>query len=322
MKVDLEERRRLSTEKVVENVGYRERTPLSYPNAGDGSGDYKRQRRPNPKYFDYDAGIDSLMGPPLSSTSGEPMPRALSSRKPPRNAMVVSPRVTSGWGSHRSSGRAVASHRTRAGVPQKPFARTLNKVASSSPVLSIMSKDDNTVSLDNLSIRELHEAFCSIYGRETSVKDKHWLKRQISAGWMRQKDVVIRSSSHYQVQNKLKARLDRVTQAEQPLPTKVPLNVGDAERDSTNESHLQKANEVEHFRDAFRNKLGSRCFQRRVTTPAVLSRGGSYGILTNGSLNGSSAPSSQTAIYGEVVNNGGFSLSSEYQFMKLMPPFP
>ncbi|KAG0560772.1 hypothetical protein KC19_9G012100 [Ceratodon purpureus] len=309
MRVDLEERRRLSAEKeAAEKVCCREGNPSTYVNAGDvGSGEYKRQRRPNPKYFDavYDAGDDFLMGPPLSSSSGEPMPRPLSSRKPPRNTVVVSPRVTSGWGSHRSSSRAAGSHRARAVVTQKPFIRTINKAASTCPVLSIVSKDDhNIMSLDNLSIRELHEAFCSTYGRETSVKDKHWLKRQISAGWVRQQDVVIRSSSHQQVQNKLKARLDRVTQAEQPLPTTVPSNVGNIEREVANESHLQKENDVEHFRDTFRNRLGSRCFQRRVTTPAILSRGGSFGILAAGSLNGSSDPRGQTAIYGEVVNNG------------------
>ncbi|KAH9320971.1 hypothetical protein KI387_015610, partial [Taxus chinensis] len=36
--------------------------------------------------------------------------------------------------------------------------------------------------LDNLSIRELHEAFRRTFGRETSVKDKQWLKRRISLG--------------------------------------------------------------------------------------------------------------------------------------------
>lgn len=38
------------------------------------------------------------------------------------------------------------------------------------------------VCLDNLSIRELHEAFRTTFGRQTSVKDKQWLKRRISMG--------------------------------------------------------------------------------------------------------------------------------------------
>ncbi|KAI5056774.1 hypothetical protein GOP47_0028592 [Adiantum capillus-veneris] len=36
--------------------------------------------------------------------------------------------------------------------------------------------------LDKLSIRELHEAFRTTFGRETSVKDKQWLIRRISLG--------------------------------------------------------------------------------------------------------------------------------------------
>lgn len=39
-----------------------------------------------------------------------------------------------------------------------------------------------SVCLDNLSIRELHEAFRTTFGRQTSVKDKQWLKRRISMG--------------------------------------------------------------------------------------------------------------------------------------------
>eukprot|EP00250_Pteridium_aquilinum_P017011 c23411_g3_i1 orf=244-2328(-) len=36
--------------------------------------------------------------------------------------------------------------------------------------------------LDKLSIRELHEAYRTTFGRQTSVKDKQWLKRRISRG--------------------------------------------------------------------------------------------------------------------------------------------
>jgi hypothetical protein len=310
MKVDLKKRKRLSAKKeVAKSVDVCESHPSIYLNTCDvGSGDYKRQRRPNPKYFDYDAGDDSLMGPLVSSTIGESMPRHLSSRKlPPKKVVAVLPRGTSNWGAHHNSSRAVgASHKSKA---VKPLSRTLCKVASTCPVLSIVSKEHNILSLDNLSIRELHKAFCSTFGRETSVKDKHWLKRQISNGWMRQQEVVIRSTSHQQVQNKIKARLDYVNQAEQPLSTAFPLNVGNIKMEAANnERQLQKANDVELFRDAFRSKLGSRCFQQRVTTPTILSGGGSFEILTTGSLNESSAQSGATAIYGEVVNNGEFTL--------------
>lgn len=38
------------------------------------------------------------------------------------------------------------------------------------------------ICLDNLSVKELHATFKATFGRETSVKDKQWLKRRISTG--------------------------------------------------------------------------------------------------------------------------------------------
>lgn len=311
MRVDIEEQRRLYVKKeVVECIGCHEGNCSTNLNASEGSGDFKRQRRPNPKYFNYDGGDDSLMGPSLSSSSKEPMTISISLQKPRRSPIIVSPRVTSGWGSHRMSRRAVASYKARIALSPKPFIPRLNKVAStcsSGLTMSTISKEGE-FSLDNLSIRELHEAFCSTYGRETFVKDKHWLKRQISTGWMmRQQDVVVRSCSQQHVQYKLKARLDRITEAQQPFPTTTLVNAGEVDRDVANEAHIQRASEVEHFRDAFRNRLGNTYFQRRVTTPKALSRDDSFGILTTRSLNGSSVAVGQT-IYRKVVNNGEFSL--------------
>eukprot|EP00268_Persea_americana_P045444 TRINITY_DN4632_c0_g1_i5.p1 TRINITY_DN4632_c0_g1~~TRINITY_DN4632_c0_g1_i5.p1 ORF type:complete len:682 (+),score=166.88 TRINITY_DN4632_c0_g1_i5:202-2247(+) len=45
------------------------------------------------------------------------------------------------------------------------------------------------ICLDNLSIRELHETFRATFGRETSVKDKLWLKRRIAMGLTNSCDV-------------------------------------------------------------------------------------------------------------------------------------
>lgn len=291
MRVDFEKQKRVhSAEKeVAERVSCHEGNCSTCLNAGEVSGDCKRQRRPNPKYFDYDAGDDSLMRPPISGLEPLPIPVA-STRKARRStAVVVSPRVTSGWGSHRRSGR---THRTSAAAvsQSKPGCCTRPPV-----LVSKAAPTTEGSPLDNLSIRELHEAFCSTYGRETSVKDKHWLKRQISAGWMmRQQDsAIIRSQSHC----KLKARLSQ--SAQQPLPAAVNaapvINTADIDRDAAHEAHVQGANEVEHLRKAFRNRLGNKCFQRRLTTPA---RGGAFG---------SAAAVAQTAIYGEVVNTGEFS---------------
>ncbi|PSR96940.1 Telomere repeat-binding protein [Actinidia chinensis var. chinensis] len=44
------------------------------------------------------------------------------------------------------------------------------------------SKLEGEICLDNLSVRELHETFKATFGRETSVKDKQWLKRRIAMG--------------------------------------------------------------------------------------------------------------------------------------------
>ncbi|KAK8493596.1 hypothetical protein V6N12_025012 [Hibiscus sabdariffa] len=44
------------------------------------------------------------------------------------------------------------------------------------------SKLKGEICLDNLSIKELHEVFKATFGRDTTVKDKLWLKRRITMG--------------------------------------------------------------------------------------------------------------------------------------------
>ncbi|KAK4790498.1 hypothetical protein SAY86_017802 [Trapa natans] len=51
------------------------------------------------------------------------------------------------------------------------------------------SKLRGEICLDNLSIRELHEAFKATFGRDTTVKDKAWLKRRIMMGLTNSGDV-------------------------------------------------------------------------------------------------------------------------------------
>ncbi|KAI3524934.1 hypothetical protein L1887_03603 [Cichorium endivia] len=51
------------------------------------------------------------------------------------------------------------------------------------------SKLKGEICLDNLSVRELHATFKATFGRETSVKDKQWLKRRISMGLSNSCDV-------------------------------------------------------------------------------------------------------------------------------------
>ncbi|KAK8594850.1 hypothetical protein V6N13_015763 [Hibiscus sabdariffa] len=51
------------------------------------------------------------------------------------------------------------------------------------------SKLKGEICLDNLSIKELHEVFKATFGRETTVKDKLWLKRRIAMGLTNSCDV-------------------------------------------------------------------------------------------------------------------------------------
>ncbi|XP_044487526.1 uncharacterized protein LOC123212447 isoform X3 [Mangifera indica] len=69
---------------------------------------------------------------------------------------------------------------------------------SSASAVCISSKPDfsrlkGEICLDNLSIKELHETFRATFGRETTVKDKQWLKRRIAMGLTNSCDVSVSS---------------------------------------------------------------------------------------------------------------------------------
>ncbi|KAK1414220.1 hypothetical protein QVD17_29962 [Tagetes erecta] len=63
--------------------------------------------------------------------------------------------------------------------PAENEPSTSNVCASWKPDFSMLKGE---ICLDNLSVRELHATFEATFGRETSVKDKQWLKRRISMG--------------------------------------------------------------------------------------------------------------------------------------------
>ncbi|XP_050233962.1 uncharacterized protein LOC126682352 isoform X2 [Mercurialis annua] len=63
----------------------------------------------------------------------------------------------------------------------------ISAAAATSP--SNFSKLQEEICLDNLSIKELHEMFKATFGRETTVKDKQWLKRRIIMGLTNSCDV-------------------------------------------------------------------------------------------------------------------------------------
>jgi hypothetical protein len=65
--------------------------------------------------------------------------------------------------------------------------QTDSQVTSYVPDFSILRGE---VCLDDLTIRELQEAFRATFGRETTVKDKIWLKRRITMGLTNSCDVL------------------------------------------------------------------------------------------------------------------------------------
>ncbi|CAJ1950811.1 unnamed protein product [Sphenostylis stenocarpa] len=66
----------------------------------------------------------------------------------------------------------------------RPSEGVIESGSSASAVHSNLKPDlsisDGEICLDKLSIRELHELFKVTFGRETTVKDKQWLKRRIA----------------------------------------------------------------------------------------------------------------------------------------------
>ncbi|KAI3803328.1 hypothetical protein L1987_31478 [Smallanthus sonchifolius] len=79
------------------------------------------------------------------------------------------------------------------GKQADPVPRSAESEPSMSTICSSwkpdFSKLKGEICLDNLSVKELHATFKATFGRETSVKDKQWLKRRISMGLSNSCDV-------------------------------------------------------------------------------------------------------------------------------------
>ncbi|XP_043718774.1 uncharacterized protein LOC122666771 isoform X2 [Telopea speciosissima] len=75
----------------------------------------------------------------------------------------------------------------------KPEDSPINNGSSASAVSTGLKPDfsrlKGEICLDNLTTRELHQTFKATFGRETSVKDKMWLKRRIAMGLTNSCDV-------------------------------------------------------------------------------------------------------------------------------------
>uniref|UniRef100_A0A2P2LD94 Uncharacterized protein n=2 Tax=Rhizophora mucronata TaxID=61149 RepID=A0A2P2LD94_RHIMU len=93
--------------------------------------------------------------------------------------------------------------------PNPPDKQIEGGPSTSATVTSSMpdfSKLQGEMCLDNLSIKELHETFRATFGRETTVKDKQWLKRRIAMGLTNSCDVL--STSFVIKDNKLVKKIN------------------------------------------------------------------------------------------------------------------
>ncbi|KAI3711954.1 hypothetical protein L1987_70503 [Smallanthus sonchifolius] len=88
--------------------------------------------------------------------------------------------------------------------PAESEPSTSTVCASWKPDFSMLKGE---ICLDNLSVRELHATFKATFGRETSVKDKQWLKRRISMGLSNSCDV---SSTTFIIENNKVKKKDNV----------------------------------------------------------------------------------------------------------------
>ncbi|CAM6027138.1 unnamed protein product [Sphagnum balticum] len=253
-----------------------------YMSTGDAIGDYKRQRRPNPRYFDFDAKGDPAPPamPPLMtlrSSTVEPAATGTSPEKlplQPSSLVTIIPRNACGWGSQQSFIQIAGTHRARAVVNQKPSTWTSTKVQAPKSVgVPVVNSMPNPTSLENLSIRELHEAFRSTYGRDTSVKDKHWLKRQISTGWSKQRDAALTT--------------ELVT-----------------ERDKVNGGQELGTNGIDLTEQLCTNDVDSKQSLCRALPLALIFPKDGFDASAPGNLNELGAGGAQIAVFGEVVDTG------------------
>jgi hypothetical protein len=314
-RVDAEQQKRVSFEDQVGSVLGHKSNLSVYMSTGDAIGDYKRQRRPNPRYFDFDAKGDPAPPtmPPLMtlrSSTGEPAATGTSPEKlplQPSSLVTIIPRNACGWGSQQSFIQIAGTHRARAVVNQKPSTWTSTKVqAPKSVCIPVVNSMPNPTSLENLSIRELHEAFRSTYGRDTSVKDKHWLKRQISTGWSKQRDAALSIGSHSQLSSQTdpKVRPEQQLSAEQPLPSSTAATELVTERDMVNGGQELGTNGVDLTEQLCTNDVDSKQSLHRALPLAVIFPEDGFDASAAGNLNELGAGGAQIAVSGEVVNTG------------------
>ncbi|KAG6550137.1 hypothetical protein Mapa_008093 [Marchantia paleacea] len=202
--------------------------------------DHKRQRRPNPKYFDSEIDAEfQISGSSLSlarasfGEDGTGPVNSLDSQPLQNGGNTTTAAVTSITPpDYLNRMRPPMIQRARTALAQK------HRVFSLSESSTVAVKTDSN--LDNLSIRELHEAYRKAFGRDTSVKDKHWLKRQIFMGLSKQNATSNgkennRTKSSLTDSN-LKSRAEKISSAEAPLVTFSTVGVNGKRKSKGTES--------------------------------------------------------------------------------------
>lgn len=211
LNVHAEEQQRIGLEGLSDGAGHHDCSP--YLPGRFGSGEYKRQRRPNPKYTD--SGDDLSIPCHSRVVGGDPL---------------TSPVVTEKQSPQTSINPA--SYGTSPGMSLRSF-RSSSQRSRMTRVLPSFSKLEGSGaaaalknSLDNLSIRELHATYRKTFNRDTSVKDKHWLKRQISMGLLNHAEAAECGVSLVDASqdSSIKARLEKMSSAEAPLPSAGAVN--------------------------------------------------------------------------------------------------
>ncbi|XP_057977707.1 uncharacterized protein LOC131164490 isoform X2 [Malania oleifera] len=136
-----------------------------------------------------------------------------------------------------------------------PMKTGLLASAVSTTLKPDFSKLKGEINLDNLSIRELHATFKATFGRETSVKDKLWLKRRIAMGLTNSCDV---STTTFIIRdNKLvkKGEEENCKIVDQPLNVDSVVGAIDDYRDSSVSYNNSTEDHQMHSAKRFRSPI-------------------------------------------------------------------
>ncbi|KAL3678352.1 hypothetical protein R1sor_021308 [Riccia sorocarpa] len=220
--VALEEKLRIQREASLGKTGVKNRNSYAGSPLGEDVSEKKRQRRPNPKYFDSDMEVEYQLPAGFATlrrashredacaSPNTPDSEGFKDFESPPNLVDVSTAPPD----YLNPIRPPMIQRARTAVAKKHRVFSLSD--REGPTAVTLTPDSN---LDNLSIRELHDAYRKAFGKDTSVKDKHWLKRQIFIGLSKRNGEGVYHRSRGRPSSRvanLKARMEKNPTAEMP----------------------------------------------------------------------------------------------------------